>query len=296
VSDFDPLASLIESDPTSTPAEPVQPEDATGAEGQGQPIADQPSAVQPEGQGQPDAQTGLYDLSTVPEEYRSHVEQHLKDIERNANKRFQEAAEYRKAWEPYESLGINEVDPEGLSALMEFAQAIADPESARDAVLNLAQALELDLNATPEYDPDNPDNEPDPVEELRAKVEAIEQERAAQQEQAQIAQLQQQAEAAYRAEFAEVEGLNGKPFSQEEKVELIGLARRFQLDHDEPIKAAYQFINSIRGGAEKALVDSQPAPPAPAEPAGRASSAVQPVDSFEEALRLHMERNASASR
>jgi hypothetical protein len=287
VTDFNPLDALVE-DTTSTEAEQVQPD-----EGQGQPIAE-PSAVQPEGQGQPDAQTGLYDLSTVPEEYRSHVERIAKDIDRNVNAKLQEAAEYRKSWEPYSQLGVNEVDPEGLAALMEFAQAISDPDSARDAILNLAQALELDLGVDPDAF-DDEGGEADPVESLRAEIESIKQAEAARQEQAQIAQLQQQALTSYQSEYAEVEKLNGKPFSPEEKTQLIGLAKRFQLDHDEPIKAAYQLIQSISGSAEKALVDGQPTPPAPAEPAGRASSTVQPVDNWDDALRLHRERNASAT-
>jgi hypothetical protein len=294
--DYNPLDGLLEADESSTPAEPVQPE-----EGQGQPIADEPSAVQPqEGQGQQDAQTGLYDLSTVPEEYRSHVEQHLKDIERNANAKFQEHAEFRKSWEPYAELGLNDVDPEGVAALMEFAQALSDPESARDAITNLAQALELDLGAAPEAEESG---EPDVIEQLRAEIAELKQAYTGDKEQQEIAALRQQADQAYRAEFAEVEQLNGKPFSREkgpngepsEADQLIDLARRFQMDTDEPIKAAYKFINSISGKAEKALVDSQPTPPAPAEPSGRASSSVQPVDTFEDALRLHLERNASAS-
>lgn len=286
MSEINPLDSLIETDTSST-AEPVQPD-----AGQGQASADSstPSAVQPEGQGQPDAQTGLYDLSTVPEEYRSEVERIAKDIDRNANAKFQEHAEYRKSWEPYEKLGVNTVDPEGLSALMEFAQAISDPETARDAIQNLAQALEIDLGAVP----DEP-GEPDLVEQLRSEIAELKQQYTGDKEQQELAALRTQAETAYRAEYAEVEQLNGKPFSPEEKTQLIGLAKRFQLDHDEPIKAAYQLIQSISGSAEAALVKAQPTPPAPAEAGGRASSVVQPVDDFDTALRLHMERNASAT-
>jgi hypothetical protein len=294
--EFNPLDGLL-ADTSSSEAEAVQPDGAESTSDQGQPSAPDTSAVQPEeGQGQQDAQTGLYDLSTVPEEYRSHVEQHLKDIERNANAKFQEHAEYRKSWEPYSTLGITDVPPDSLGALLEFAQQLADPESARDAVLNLAQALELDLASDPDLDEGD---EPDPVSELRERLDRFEQEKeqaaAEATARAEIAQLQQQALTSYQAEYAEVEKLNGTPFSKEEKEQLIGLAKRFQNDNDEPIKAAFTFINSISGRAEAALVNGQPAPPAPAEPSGRASSVVQPVESFEDALRLHLERNASAS-
>lgn len=281
-----PLDALV-GDETSTETETVQP-----PEGQGQSDVDSTSAVQPEGQGQQDAQTGLYDLSTVPEEHRSFVEEHLKNIERNANAKFQEHAEYRKSWEPFGELGLQDVGAEGVGALLEFAQDLSNPETARDAILAIAQAAGVDLDQA-EAMADEADDNDAPL--TRAEFEAWQnQQRQQWEEQQQLNTLREQALAGYQKEFAEVEGLNGKPFEGAEKQRLIALAKRFQSDHDEPIKAAFEFMQSLRGEAEKALVDGQPTPPAPSEPGGRASSPVQPVDDWDEALRLHRERNASA--
>lgn len=290
-----PLDALAAEAPsTSSEAEAVQPEGATGTQGQGQPDAAASSAVQPEGQGQPDATTGLYDLSTVPEEYRSEVERIAKDIDRNANAKFQEHAEFRQSWEPYGELGLQDVGPEGVGALLQFAEDVSNPETAREAIVGLAEALGVDLGDTAA--PDGEDL--DPVASLEQRFAAWEAKETAREEatreEAQIAAYRTQADQGYRAEFAEVEKLNGQPFSADERTQLIGLAKRFQLDHDEPIKAAYQLIQAISGGAEQALVNGQPRQPAQAEPAGRASSPITPVDSFEEAERLHRERNASA--
>jgi len=301
-----PLDALV-ADTSSTEAEAVQPDGATGptgtgAEGQGSPDASTtPSAVQPEGQGLPDAETGLYDLSTVPEEYRSHVERIAKDIDRNVNAKLQQAAEYRQQWEPFGELGLQDIGHEGLGALLQFAQDVSDPETARDAFLALAEAAGVDLGAAQAGD-DSEGEEPDAVEALRAEIAEIKAAEAQRQEQAEIATLRTQAEQAYRAEFAEVEQQLGRPFSTKagpngepsERDQLIQLAKRFQLDHDEPIKAAHQWMQQIRGQGQAELVNGQPTPPAAAERGGRASSPVKPVDDWDEALRLHKERNASA--
>ncbi len=267
------------------------PDGGTAPEGgQGQPADDTPSAVQPEGQGQSDAQTGLYDLSTVPEEYRSHVEQVAKDIDRNVNAKFQEHADFRKQWEPFQELGLHEYDPEGVGALLHLATQLSQGgDSARDALLGLAEELKIDLGLEPsEGEPADDENAPMTKAEFQAYL-------AAQREEALEAQYAQEAEEAFRAEYAEIVKQNGKPFTEEENQRLLSLAKRFQPDHDEPIKAAYALINSIAGGAEAALVKGQPTPPAPAEPSGRASTTVQPVDTFEEAERLMRERRASAN-
>lgn len=294
-----------DTNPTSPEAEAVQPD-----EGQGAPDAsttDTPSAVQPEGQGQPDATTGLFDeyLSSVPEEHRSAVEQYLKDAERNVNGKLQESAEAVKTWEPFAELGLQDVGAEGIGALLEFAQDLSNPETARDALLAIAEAAGVDLSdaGAPQGDGGDEIDQDTPL--TRAEFEAWQQQQRAQWEQdQQMVQLREQAAAELNKEFAAVEALNGKPFDAtpgsgsdgklSERQELIALAKRFQPDHDEPIKAAFQLMQRIRGQAEASLVNGQPTPPVAAEHGGRASSTVEPVDDFDTALRLHVERNASA--
>ena len=267
------------------------PDGGTAPEGgQGQPADDTTSAVQPEGQGQPDASTGLYDLSAVPEQYRSEVERIAKDIDRNVNSKLQEYADHRKQWEPFQELGLQDFDPEGVGALLQFATRLSEGgDTAREALSNLAASLEIDLGQAPAADAGEP-SEDTPL--TRAEFEAWKQ---AQDEARLEAQYAQEAEAGFREEYAEILKANGKPFTPEENQRLLDLARRFQADHDQPIKAAYELINSIAGGAEAALVNGQPTPPAPAEPGGRAATTVQPVDTFEEAERLMRERRASVN-
>jgi hypothetical protein len=93
-----------------------------------------PAAAGGEGQGEAGEQngSGLYDLSTVPEAYRSDVERIAKEIDGNVTRRFQEAADYRSQWEPYEQLGIHEYDPEALQSLLSFAEIAEDEDSFRE--------------------------------------------------------------------------------------------------------------------------------------------------------------------
>ena len=221
------------------------------------------------------------------------------------NGRLQESAEAVKAWEPFGELGLQDVGAEGIGALLEFAQDLSSPETARDAILAIAEAAGVDLADAGAPLGDGGDETDQDVPLTRAEFEAWQQEqRATWERDQQMVQLREQAVAELNKEFSEVEAMNGKPFNTapgsgfdgklSEKQALISLAKRFQTDHDEPIKAAYQWMQSVRGQAEAGLVNGQPTPPAAAETGGRASSVVQPVDDFDTALRLHKEWNASA--
>ena len=75
-----------------------------------------------------EATGGLYDLASVPEDLRPHVEPHLKAIEANITKKLQENAESLKAWEPYKELGISDIDPANLQQLLEFAELAQDED------------------------------------------------------------------------------------------------------------------------------------------------------------------------
>jgi len=87
------------------------------------------SDVQPtQGQGA-EGDSGLYDLNEVPQEQRELLEPHLKAIEGNVTRKFQEHADYRNKWQPFEELGLLDSDPEALGNLLEWARmAESDPQ------------------------------------------------------------------------------------------------------------------------------------------------------------------------
>lgn len=68
----------------------------------------------------------LYDLSAAPEHLRPLLEAELKKVEARVTPRFQEAADYRKQWEPYEGVeGLTDIPPEVLENLLSFGRLAA---------------------------------------------------------------------------------------------------------------------------------------------------------------------------
>lgn len=263
------------SDQNFTQADDVQPD-------QGQGVDASQSQVQPDGQGQGAFSTGLYDLSTVPDEYRSHVEQIAKDIDRNAQAKFREAADYRKQWQPYEELGLVDQDPEQIRQLIELSQLLGDESTAQDAVLALAQRVGLEVEG---YD-DEPEGEPDPNAELRAMVESLSQaESQRQQEAAQAEELER-----LQGEWDDIVQEHG-PFTDEQQTLIVELASRFDSE-EQPLRAAHKLFNQIVGHGEASLVKAKAGEPAAAEPAGRASTADTPPETFEEAKARFIERRS----
>ena len=274
----DEVVAQAAAEPALIDAPEVQPS------GQGQQGAGAPD-VQPSGQGDEVAtETGLYDLSTVPEDQRGYVEPILKEIERNTNAKFRQHAADRQTWEPYEALGVTDLDPEGLGALIGFAEAL--DEDPRAAIVGLAQTFGVDLGEVG----DEP-AEDDPVADLRAEVESL---RAWRDERVNGEQENDaRAEAAERiqTEWSEVQQLHGRDFTEAEVLRLRTLATTFlKADSETPIKDAYEYITGLTGQAATDFVAGAPTQPAPAEPAGRASTTAVPVDDIEEAQRLHGER------
>lgn len=266
-------------DNDSIQVQDVQPE------GQGEPETT-PSAVQPESQGQQASSLYSEALSTVPEEHRQYVEPHFKEWDRRVQEKLTEAAEYRKRFDPYEQ--FTEYDPEELSGLVEWARELDpdDPDAVREALLTVAEnfGVELTPEQASEFDIEEPDPVLSTVEELKAWKEQQEQER-------QLKEFEAEEGARLLHEWNEVQEQHGKEFTDQEAETLKSLAQRFAAVEDEPIKAAYEFMQNFRGQIENALVSSQPNQPAPAEAGGRADNSVKPVEDFDEAERLHRERS-----
>lgn len=256
------------------------PVEVQPVEGQGIPAVPAQDGTAFSGQGQ-SSDTGLYDLSSVPEEYRSEVERIAKDIDRNVQKKLQEHSEYRKGWEPYESLGLRDYDADSVSSLLNLAQALSDEDSAREVVTRLADSLGMSFDSQGEADDDG---DPDPLAELRSEIQELREFKS----QFDLNREQEAQIAALETEYAEVEGMHGRAFSEDEKDQLMTLAAKFAAE-DFPIKAAYEVINQIAGKAETSLFSRKVKEPAPAEVGGRASTTPKPVESFEDAERLFIE-------
>jgi hypothetical protein len=94
------------------PDDTVQPD-----AGQGEPVADAPYAEY---------------LNRIPEELRGQVEPIFKEWDGNTTRKFQEASEYRKGWEPYEQVGVNRHDPAAVEWALQFYSALENPKAIKD--------------------------------------------------------------------------------------------------------------------------------------------------------------------
>lgn len=112
---------------TDPATEPVQPEEGQG--GGGESAGDPPYADY---------------LNRVPEEVRGDVAPVFHDWNSSVNRKFEEHAEYRKGWEPYEPLGINQRSPEEVQWALQLSQlAQQDPQGFQEWFQGYAQEHNL---------------------------------------------------------------------------------------------------------------------------------------------------------
>lgn len=269
--------------------ENVTETDAVQPEGQGEQSVTEPTPVQPEGQGQDSGSTtGPWDLSPYPEEVRPHLEKFAREQDARVTREFQRRAEQLDAWKPYEDIGIDQYDPEGLAGLVQFAEALEDPDTARDALMQVAANLGIEL--TPAQAQAAIDQqEADPLETVTQRLDRLEAER-----QAEIAE--REAAQSVAAQWASVDESNGKPLSDTEREQVRQLAYDLAANPEieEPVVAAYEFIKNLRAGAQQSFVEGAPSQPAPAVDGGSPSTTADPVDDFDAALALHLERTKQA--
>src|SRR5215216_3395957 len=84
---------------------------------------------------------GLYDLSGAPEELRPFLEQELKKYDGNVTKKFQEHADFRKRFEPYQDLDFGDVPADELGELLQLRQVFQDPQQTQEWLSALNEEL-----------------------------------------------------------------------------------------------------------------------------------------------------------
>lgn len=98
---------------TEPTADAGQPAEGQAAEAPSQPYADY--------------------LNRVPEEVRGDIQPIFHDWNSQVNRQFEEHANYRKQWEPYESIGLNQHQPDQVQWAMQVAEAAQNnPQALRE--------------------------------------------------------------------------------------------------------------------------------------------------------------------
>jgi hypothetical protein len=235
--------------------------------------------------------SGLYAeaLAGVPEQYRGYVEPHFKKWDQAVGPKLQEAAEYRKRWEPFEELGVHEMEPDTLKELLGFHQVASDP----DQFLQWYQQVGEQLREEGLLDQEQPDEQEEPqqdpeIQEIKSQFQEFQQWRQ-----------QQEQERAYNdanqflsGELDKIRQENpNMEFSDEVSNAIFTFARNYaDSDRQNCVKKGFQDYQNLIGTAEKGLFKSKSEAPAPAESGGVPNTGMPPVTSFDEAKRIGMER------
>lgn len=251
-----------------------------------------------EGQGADAGSSGLYDLSNVPEDVRESLMPHLKAIEGNATKKFQEHAQYRDQWKPYEELGLNEMDPQELQQLLDFADLAQDDDGwkgyieAQAKELGLLEAAGTEGEPGTEFEGMSPD-------EIQAEIDRRVEERVSPLEQRLSEQDSTRAvqEAKDAAENRLVEclgeaGIKLDDFPDEQQDRVYRLAMSYhEMGDDDPVGSAFKELQELVAGTENGLLSRKVnAPRAPEGAGGQAATATAQPKTFKEAGAAGLER------
>jgi hypothetical protein len=250
----------------------------------------QPGAEAPaEGQGA-EGTTGLYDLDSVPEELRSQLEPHLKAYDAQVTKKFQDAANYRQQWEPYEELGLNQYDPESVAGLLQFAQMAEDDnafaqwfeqtgqESGLFEALGYQKAESEDMGDG--FEGMNPEQIAAMVQEAVAQQMApVNEQLTAQQQET----LVREAEQEITDRLEQIKGDNPNlPEGADDAI--LRFAHSFAEDDEEdPIGKGFEEYQRIVSQGESGLFAQKAGQPGPVEGPGAASTSAEPITSFDQA-------------
>jgi hypothetical protein len=240
-------------------------------------------AVQPEGQGGVgtggDPPYAEY-LSRIPEDAREDIEPIFKEWDQNVSKKFQDHAEYRKQWEPLQETGINKLSPDEVSWLVQFRQALDQPEImqqwwdgyAKENGLTVAEAKAQAEDITDEYGFQDPSQQLEKLleERLTPLQKQLEQYEGRFQEQTQ-AQAKAEADRYIEGQVSalEKEHNEGKKFDDETRglVELFA-AKYIDSDAMNAIPRGYADLQHVLNTHEKRTLDGKLNQPTPAEGGG----------------------------
>jgi hypothetical protein len=259
-----------------------------------------PNDVQPDsGQGAAEAGSGLYDLSSVPEHLRPTVEPILKGFDANVTRKFQEHSEFRKGYEPYEQLGIRDVDPDELRDLLEFRQIAQDPDKFRAWYQEIGPHVlgedgDDDLDGAEDLGQgDGGGQSPDVSSLVEKAVQQALQPFMAERQQAEHEKAVQQELQAISAEMDALEQQHGK-FNRD-RVSQLALSYG---DDPKSIEKAFADYQDLINEAKRGFVEGRLEQPVTPNQGGAPASQVQPPTSFADAREAalgYLRNSATAS-
>lgn len=250
--------------------------------------------VQPDA-GQGGSNDSLYDLESVPEDYRPHVERIAKEMEGNVTRKFQEAADQRKEWTPYEELGIKDYQPEDIEQLLQFAEIASDENLFKEwwkevgSEYGFIDSIQGEVDDDDDFEDDDDDVDPQQLldELLDQKLAPfLEKERQSEEQ-----QLIEEAESQIESELKALKDEHGE--FDEDAVLSLALAHG---DEDNPIAKGFEDYARIVGDTESNTITRKVNSPEPPEGPGKPNTHQPNPTDWNEVKDMARERlRASAS-
>lgn len=246
-------------------------------------MADEAAAA-PEQGGEATESGDLYDINSVDPEYREHFAPHLKAVQSNVEKQFRDHAEFRKGWEPYEELGLRDMDPTAVKQLLDFAQLANDPEQFDGWLKNAAEERGiLGDNGAEDLGLDEIDDlSPEKIKELVAEQTTPIQEALEEQAKEQaVAKAEEEVTGTLKQIRDENPDL---PENAEEAIEKLAYVYSddSRLSVDDLLAKGFEDYKSLVGQGEKGLFAQKTEQPPPAEGAGAAAMGDEKITSFDD--------------
>lgn len=239
--------------------------------------------------------SGLYNLDSVDPDIREQLVPHLKAIEGNVTKRFQEAADYRKGWAPYEELGVKDVNPETLQGLLNFLQVAENPQSFAEwwkaageeqGLFDQIQPEGADLGLE-----DVDDLSTDKIQELISEALAEHLNPIQERLQAQDQERQQQEASNEITQQLEQIRTDNPDLPEGAEDAIVRLAYSWaDEDPENAVEKGFQEYKEIIGLGEKGLFENKSNQPAPAEGQGAADLGGEKILGFEQAKAAALQR------
>lgn len=250
---------------------------------QGTPVGADPGTAD-NGQG-----NGLHEqfVSSAPEHLRDAARELVPTWDQYVQRQFTDNADYRKSWEPYESMGINQIDPQELQELLDFRDIVQDENAFRQWHSEIGDLL------NPDGQVDDDDEFADPqvqqlqsqLQEMQGMMQQLVQDRESQQQQ----QVLQETAMQVRQELDALKKDN-PDLTQEDEDYICTLALRY--DSSDAIQRGFQDFQKLMGRAEKGVFNQKTDPALRVAPVsgGNNNTSAEPILSFEQAARAARER------
>lgn len=232
---------------------------------------------------------GLHEqfVSSAPEHLRDAARELVPTWDQYVQRQFTDHADYRKNWEPYEQLGINEIEPEELQELLDFRNIVQDENRFRQWHQEIGDLLNpdgIDANDDEFADPQVQQLQQQ-LQQMQGMMEQLVQDRESQQQQ----QVLQETAMQVRQELDALKKDNPDLTAEDEDY-ICTLALRY--DSSDAIQRGFQDFQKLMGRAEKGVFNHKTDPALRVAPVsgGNNDTSAEPILSFEQAARAARER------